>query len=117
MSQNNSPIIRRQKIKKGREKRKEKRVTKNVIKELNLGPLFLFDFTTAPQALFSKVSLEVREVSFRYLFGMRYHGSFGLGSLVSKCQSVKEMMIYNKVTQRSVHEPLPFCILSDFENF
>jgi hypothetical protein len=49
---------------------------KNVIKELNLGPLFLFDFTTAPQASFSKVSLEVREVSFRYLFGMRYHGSF-----------------------------------------
>jgi hypothetical protein len=98
MSQINSPIKETENYvfiicyKKVREKRKK--ITQKSHKGIEPWTSVLFDFTTAPQALFSKVSFEFREVSFRYLLGMKYLGSFGLGSLDLWCQSVKEMISY-----------------------
>jgi hypothetical protein len=62
-------------------KRKKKKITQKSHKGIEPWTSVLFDFTTAPQALLSKVSLEFREVSFRYLLGMKYLEFFGLGSM------------------------------------
>jgi hypothetical protein len=69
--------------------RKKEKITQKSHKGIEPWTSVLFHFTTVPQALFSKVSLEFREVSFRYLLGLKY-----LGSLDLLCESVKEMINY-----------------------